>query len=86
MHPLGDQYSTNSLSLYLQLHDPKELLDPEPRMMIELALCILGQKYGRHFTVRGRFVFTFESNLGWGWSNFMALNTFKDQSRGYLVG
>ncbi|CAN6318140.1 unnamed protein product [Urochloa humidicola] len=86
MHPLGDHYSTNSLSMYLHLHDPKDLPDPEPGMMIELALCILNQKYGKHFTVKGRFVFSIGSKAGWGWSDFMALNRFKDLSRGYLVG
>lgn len=51
MHPLGDQYSTNSLSLFLHLHDLKELPDPESGMMIELTLCILDQNHGQNFTV-----------------------------------
>lgn len=50
MYPLGDKYSTKSLSLFLHLHDPKELPDPKSGMMIELTLSILDVKHGKHFT------------------------------------
>jgi len=52
MYPLGDKYSTNSLSLYLYLHDQKKL-PLESGMMIELTLSILDQKHGKHYTVTG---------------------------------
>uniref|UniRef100_A0A0A9CYY0 MATH domain-containing protein n=1 Tax=Arundo donax TaxID=35708 RepID=A0A0A9CYY0_ARUDO len=86
MYPLGDQYSTNSLSLFLHLHSPKELPDPESGMMIELTLSILDQKNGEHFSVTGRFVFAVAEKAGWGWSNFIPLTTLKAPSRAYLVG
>lgn len=86
MHPLGDQYSTNSLSLFLHLCNPKELPDLESGMMIELTLSILDEKHGKHFVIQGRFVFAAGNRIGWGWSNFIPLKTFKDPSRGYLVG
>ncbi|KAJ1295167.1 hypothetical protein BS78_01G203200 [Paspalum vaginatum] len=85
MHPLGDQCSTNSPSLFLCRHDPKELHDPESGMMIELTVSILDKKHGQHFA-QGRFVFAMGDKFGWGWSDFIALNTFKDKSRGYLIG
>ncbi|XP_022685424.1 MATH domain-containing protein At5g43560 [Setaria italica] len=84
MYPLGDKYSTKSLSLFLHLHDPKELPDPKSGMMIELTLSILDVKHGKHFT--RRFVFAAGDKAGWGWSNFIRLKTFKDPSRGYLLG
>ncbi|KAJ1295166.1 hypothetical protein BS78_01G203000 [Paspalum vaginatum] len=86
MHPLGDKYSTESLSLFLYLHNPKELPDPESGMMIELTVSILDEKHGQNFVVQGRFVFAAGNKNGWGWSNFIPLKTFKDPSRGYLVG
>jgi len=52
MHPLGDKYSTNSLSLYLHLHGPNKL-PLESGMVIELTLSILDQKHGKHYTVTG---------------------------------
>ncbi|RLN42025.1 hypothetical protein C2845_PM01G39750 [Panicum miliaceum] len=85
MHPLGDKYSTNSLSLYLHLHGGKKL-PLESGMVIELTLCIMDQKHGKHYTVTGRFVFATEAKSGWGWSNFIPLKTLMDPSRGYLVG
>ncbi|KAL6640945.1 hypothetical protein ACP70R_019126 [Stipagrostis hirtigluma subsp. patula] len=89
MHPLGDQYSTNSLSLFLHLNDLNELPDPESGMMIELTLSILNQKHEQHYALAGRFVFsnaTTSQKVGWGWSNFIPLATLNDLSRGYLVG
>ncbi|OEL18651.1 hypothetical protein BAE44_0020330, partial [Dichanthelium oligosanthes] len=85
MYPIGDRYSTNSLSLYLHLHDLKKL-PLESGMMIELTLSILDQKHGKHHTVTGRFVFAITAKSGWGWSNFIPLKTLMDPSRGYLVG
>ncbi|KAL6643098.1 hypothetical protein ACP70R_021279 [Stipagrostis hirtigluma subsp. patula] len=82
MHPDGDEYSTNSLSLSLHLCDVNELPDVESGVMIELTLSILDQKYGQHYSRAGRLVF---ANLGWGWSDFISLTKFKDTSRGYLV-
>jgi hypothetical protein len=52
MYPLGDQYSTNSLSLYLYLQDQKKL-PLESGMMIELTVSILDQNHGKHYTVTG---------------------------------
>ena len=52
MYPLGDKYSTNSLSLYLHLHGPNKL-PLESGMVIELTLSILDQKHGKHYTVTG---------------------------------
>jgi len=85
MHPLGDKYSTNSLSLYLHLHGPNKL-PLESGMVIELTLSILDQKHGKHYTVTGRFVFATNAKNGWGWFNFIPLKTLMDPSRGYLVG
>lgn len=83
MYRRGDMYSTNSLTLFLNMH-ASDKLPPESGMMIEMTLTILKQTHGQHYKVSGRFVFAGKS--GWGWSNFIALSTFKDLSRGYLVG
>ncbi|CAL4942339.1 unnamed protein product [Urochloa decumbens] len=85
MYPLGDQYSTNSLSLYLHQHDLNKL-PLESGMMIELTLSILDQKHEKHYTVTGRFLFAKTAKNGWGWPNFIPLKTLMDPSRGYLVG
>ncbi|KAF8723094.1 hypothetical protein HU200_022247 [Digitaria exilis] len=85
MHPLGDQYSTNSLSLYLHLRDLNKL-PLESGMMIELRLSILNKNNGEHYTVTGRFMFALAAKNSWGWSNFIPLKTLTDPSRGYLVG
>uniref|UniRef100_A0A0D9XKM9 MATH domain-containing protein n=1 Tax=Leersia perrieri TaxID=77586 RepID=A0A0D9XKM9_9ORYZ len=81
MHPHGDMYSTDSLSLFLIL---KSINMHEYGKMIEVTLSILDQKYGVHIRKSGRFVFVVMP--GWGWSNFIPLKKFKDPSRGYLVG
>ncbi|KAL6883782.1 hypothetical protein ACP4OV_011196 [Aristida adscensionis] len=86
MHPLGDKYSTHSLSVFFHRHYLNELPDLESGMMIELNLSILDQKLGQDFAVKGHFVFAIQEKTGWGWSNFIPLKTFKDLSRGYLVG
>jgi hypothetical protein len=52
MYPLGDQYSTNSLSLFLHLHDLNKI-PLEIGMVIELTLFILDQKHEEHYTVTG---------------------------------
>ncbi|TVU30378.1 hypothetical protein EJB05_21994, partial [Eragrostis curvula] len=83
MHPLGDQYSTKSLSLYLHLHDPSKL-PSESGMMIEVTLSIVDQEHEKHNIQQGRF--TFAGKNGWGWSNFIPLKTLNDPSKGYLVG
>uniref|UniRef100_A0A0E0BBR2 MATH domain-containing protein n=1 Tax=Oryza glumipatula TaxID=40148 RepID=A0A0E0BBR2_9ORYZ len=75
MYPRGDEYSTNSLSMYLFPQSWDKLL-PEPGMMIELTLSILNQNNAQLHKVSGRFVFA--SKNGWGWSNFIALNKLKD--------
>ncbi|XP_066366941.1 uncharacterized protein [Miscanthus floridulus] len=82
MHPLGDQYSTDSLSMYLQMHDPAEL-SQESGKMFEVTLSILNQEQGQNYSCPGRLVFN--GNLGWGWSDFIPLKILKDPSKGYLV-
>ena len=46
MHPLGDQYSTDSLSMYLQMHDPAEL-SHESGKMFEVT------QQGQHYSCLG---------------------------------
>uniref|UniRef100_A0A0D9XKM8 MATH domain-containing protein n=1 Tax=Leersia perrieri TaxID=77586 RepID=A0A0D9XKM8_9ORYZ len=75
MYPRGDEYSINSLSMYLLPHS-SDKLSPEPGMMIELTLSILNQKHEQLHKFSGRLVFA--SKNGWGWSNFIALNKFKN--------
>ncbi|KXG22410.1 uncharacterized protein LOC8061061 [Sorghum bicolor] len=77
MHPLGDQYSTDSLSMYLQMHDPAEL-SHESGKMFEVT------QQGQHYSCLVRFVLN--GNLGWGWPNFIPLKILKYPSKGYLVG
>ncbi|TVU30358.1 hypothetical protein EJB05_21974 [Eragrostis curvula] len=83
MHPLGDQYSTKSLSLYLHLHDPS-MLPSESGMMIEATLSIVNQTSAKNNIKTGRLPFAGKN--GWGWSNFIPLKTLNDPSKGYLVG
>jgi hypothetical protein len=52
MYLLGDQYSTNSLSLFLHLHDLNKI-PLEIGMVIELTLFILDQKHEEHHTITG---------------------------------
>jgi len=85
MYPLGDQCSTNSLSLYLHLHDLNKI-PLETGMVIELTLSILDQKHDRHYTVTGRFVFGVVAKNGWGWPNFVPLKTLMDPFSCYIVG
>ncbi|KAL6640944.1 hypothetical protein ACP70R_019125 [Stipagrostis hirtigluma subsp. patula] len=86
VHPLGNEYSTNSVSLFLHLHDLKNLPDPDSGVKIELTVSILDQNHGKHFTITGRFVFASAAKVGWGWSNFIPLETLNDPSRAYLAG
>ncbi|XP_015697297.1 uncharacterized protein LOC102717467 [Oryza brachyantha] len=75
MYPRGDEYSTNSLSMFLHPQSSDEL-SPESGMMIELTLSILNQEHVPLYKLSARFVFA--DNNGWGWSNFIGLNKFKD--------
>ena len=52
MHPLGNQYSTDSLSMYLQMHDPAEL-SQESGKMFEVTLSILNQEQGQNYSRPG---------------------------------
>lgn len=52
MYPRGDEYSTNSLSMYLFPQSWDKLL-PEPGMMIELTLSILNQNNAQLHKVSG---------------------------------
>ena len=52
MHPLGNQYSTDSLSMYLVMHDPAKL-SHESGKMFEVTLSILNQEQGQHYSRAG---------------------------------
>ena len=52
MHPLGNQYSTDSLSMYLVMHDPAEL-SHESGKMFEVTLSILNQEQGQNYSRPG---------------------------------
>lgn len=52
MYRRGDMYSTNSLTLFLNMH-ASDKLPPESGMMIEMTLTILKQTHGQHYKVSG---------------------------------
>ncbi|KAM0847033.1 hypothetical protein ACQ4PT_055282 [Festuca glaucescens] len=82
MFPRGDQFSTDSLSLYLYLDDSKKLRLESEKVAV-MTLSILDQKNGKHWTGNaGLWVCT----CAWGWSDFLGLKELKDPSGGYLVG
>ncbi|PNT76088.1 hypothetical protein BRADI_1g43915v3, partial [Brachypodium distachyon] len=53
------------------------------KWVVEMSLTIEDQKHGKHFTKRIPVDLTF---CRWGWSDFIPHETFRDPSRGYLVG
>ncbi|OEL18649.1 hypothetical protein BAE44_0020332 [Dichanthelium oligosanthes] len=70
MYPLGDKYSTNSFSLYLQQLDLNVLPDPKSGMTVELTVSILDQTEA-WATLHRRFVFAAGNIPVWGWPNFI---------------
>ncbi|KQK18659.1 hypothetical protein BRADI_1g43905v3 [Brachypodium distachyon] len=51
-----------------------------------MSLAIEDQKHGKHFTKRIPGLTVFAGKCRWGWSDFIPHETFRDPSRGYLVG
>jgi len=75
MYPLGDQYSTNSLSLYLHLHDLNKI-PLETGMVIELTLSILDQKHEGHYTVTGSTLHNIYQHYYWLVATFVWIRPY----------
>ena len=84
MYPLGDQYSTNSLSLYLHLHDLNKI-PLETGMVIELTLSILDQKHEGHYTVTGSTLHNIYQHYYWLVATFVWIRPYFAANAGRFV-
>ncbi|XP_042508236.1 uncharacterized protein LOC122084219 [Macadamia integrifolia] len=72
-----------SLSLFLELNDSTTLL-PGRGVYVEYQLRVVDQVDGKHVEKKRQRWFN-DSNNNYGLRNFLSLDSFRDQSKGYLV-
>ncbi|XP_021808265.1 probable inactive serine/threonine-protein kinase fnkC [Prunus avium] len=84
LYPKGDAIGKNThVSIFLRLVHP-EKLSPGSQLLTEYTLRIVDQLNGKHMSRKSDYAW-FSTMVGWGWSRFIDLGSFKMSNNGYLL-